>query len=48
MKMHKVVLDIAMRLVYLNSPMYGKVSLHLPMKVGGYSYGLRVPRRVSQ
>jgi hypothetical protein len=30
MKMHKVVLDIAARLVYLNSPMYGKVTLHLP------------------
>jgi hypothetical protein len=25
------VLDIAVRLVYLNSPMYGKVTLHLPM-----------------
>jgi hypothetical protein len=30
MKMHKVVLDIAVRLVYLNSPVYGKVTLHLP------------------
>jgi hypothetical protein len=30
MKMHKVVLDIAVRLVHLNSPMYGKVTLHLP------------------
>jgi hypothetical protein len=30
MKMHKVVLDIASRLVHLNSPMYGKVILHLP------------------
>jgi hypothetical protein len=30
MKMHKTVLNIAMRLVYLNSPMYGKVTLHLP------------------
>jgi hypothetical protein len=30
MKMHKVMLDIATRLVYLNSPMYGKVTLHLP------------------
>jgi hypothetical protein len=30
MKMHKVVLDITTRLVYLNSPMYGKVTLHLP------------------
>jgi hypothetical protein len=30
MKMHEVVLDIASRLVHLNSPMYGKVILHLP------------------
>jgi hypothetical protein len=30
MKMHKAVLDIAARLVHLNSPMYGKVTLHLP------------------
>jgi hypothetical protein len=30
MKWHKVVLDISARLVYLNSPMYGKVTLHLP------------------
>jgi hypothetical protein len=30
MKMHKVVLDISARLVHLNSPMYGKVTLHLP------------------
>jgi hypothetical protein len=30
MKMHKVVLDMATRLVYLNSPVYGKVTLHLP------------------
>jgi hypothetical protein len=29
MKMHKIVLDIAGRLVHLNSPMYGKVILHL-------------------
>jgi hypothetical protein len=28
-KMHKAVLVIAARLVYLNSPMYGKVTLHL-------------------
>jgi hypothetical protein len=28
MKMHKTVLDIVGRLVYLNSPMYGKVILH--------------------
>jgi hypothetical protein len=31
MKMHKAVLDIAVRLVYLNSPVYGKVTLHLPV-----------------
>jgi hypothetical protein len=30
MKMHKAVLDIAARLVHLNSPVYGKVTLHLP------------------
>jgi hypothetical protein len=30
MKMHKAVLDIAARLVYLNFSMYGKVTLHLP------------------
>jgi hypothetical protein len=30
MKWHKVVLDISTRLVHLNSPMYGKVTLHLP------------------
>jgi hypothetical protein len=30
MKMHKVILDIAARLVHLNSSMYGKVTLHLP------------------
>jgi hypothetical protein len=30
MKTHKAVLDIAVRLVHLNSPMYGKVTLHLP------------------
>jgi hypothetical protein len=29
MKMHEVVLDIAGRLVHLNSPVYGKVTLHL-------------------
>jgi hypothetical protein len=28
--MHKVVLDIAARLVHLNSPICGKVTLHLP------------------
>jgi hypothetical protein len=31
MKWHKVVLDISVRLMHLNSPMYGKVTLHLPM-----------------
>jgi hypothetical protein len=30
MKLHRAVLDIASRLVYLNSPVYGKVILHLP------------------
>jgi hypothetical protein len=30
MKWHKVVLDIYARLVHLNSPVYGKVTLHLP------------------
>jgi hypothetical protein len=29
MKMHKVVLDTATRLVHLNSPMYGKLTMHL-------------------
>jgi hypothetical protein len=29
MKLHKAVLDIAAHLVHLNSPMYGKVTLHL-------------------
>jgi hypothetical protein len=28
--MHKAILDIATRLVHRNSPMYGKVTLHLP------------------
>jgi hypothetical protein len=31
MKLHRVVLDIAGQLVHLDSPMYGKVILHLPM-----------------
>jgi hypothetical protein len=31
MKLHKAILDIATRLVYLNSPLYGKVILHLPV-----------------
>jgi hypothetical protein len=30
MKQHKEVLDIASRLVHLDSPVYGKVTLHLP------------------
>jgi hypothetical protein len=30
MKMHRVVLDISARLVHLNSPIFGKVSLQLP------------------
>jgi hypothetical protein len=30
MKSHKVVLDIAARLVHLYLPMYGEVTLHLP------------------
>jgi hypothetical protein len=30
MKMHKAILDIADRLVHLNSPVCGKVTLHLP------------------
>jgi hypothetical protein len=29
MKMHKAILDIARRLVYLDSPIYGMVTLHL-------------------
>jgi hypothetical protein len=31
MKLHMVMLDIAAQLVHLNSPVYGKVILHLPM-----------------
>jgi hypothetical protein len=30
MKLHREVLDIAGRLVHLDSPVYGKVILHLP------------------
>jgi hypothetical protein len=30
MKLHRAVLDIAARLVQLDSPVYGKVILHLP------------------
>jgi hypothetical protein len=33
MKIHKAILDIANRLVYLDSPIYGKVALHLPVVV---------------
>jgi hypothetical protein len=49
MKWHKAILDISARLVQLNSPVYGKVTLHLPVvscikaslheEVVGYSYG---------
>jgi hypothetical protein len=31
MKMHKAILDIAAELVHLNPPVYGKVTLHLPV-----------------
>jgi hypothetical protein len=31
MKLHKAVLDIVGRLIHLDSPVYGKVILHLPM-----------------
>jgi hypothetical protein len=31
MKLHRVVLDIASRLVHLDSPVYGKIILHLPV-----------------
>jgi hypothetical protein len=30
MKQHRAILDIASRLVHLDSPVYGKVTLHLP------------------
>jgi hypothetical protein len=30
MKWHRAVLDISARLVHLKSPVYGKVTLHLP------------------
>jgi hypothetical protein len=33
MKLHKSILDIAKRLVYLDSPIYGRVVLHLPVIV---------------
>jgi hypothetical protein len=31
MKLHKAVLDIVGRLIHLDSPVYGKVILHLPV-----------------
>jgi hypothetical protein len=31
MKLHKVILDIATRLVHLYLPVHGKVTLHLPV-----------------
>jgi hypothetical protein len=31
MDLHKAILDIDTRLVHLSSPMYGKVTLHLPV-----------------
>jgi hypothetical protein len=31
MKLHRAVLDIASRLVHLDSPVYGKVILHFPV-----------------
>jgi hypothetical protein len=31
MKLHKAVLDIADRLIHLDSPVYGKITLHLPV-----------------
>jgi hypothetical protein len=31
MKMHKAILDIAARVVHLDSPVYGKVIFHLPV-----------------
>jgi hypothetical protein len=31
MKLHMAILDIAAKLVHLNSPVYGKVILHLPV-----------------
>jgi hypothetical protein len=33
MKLHRAILDIAKRLVYLDSLIYGKVALHLPVVV---------------
>jgi hypothetical protein len=31
MKLHRAILDIAGQLVHLDSPLYGKVILHLPV-----------------
>jgi ABC-type siderophore export system fused ATPase/permease subunit len=31
MKLHKAILDIASKLVHLHSPVYGKVTMHLPV-----------------
>jgi hypothetical protein len=31
MKWHKAILDVPAQLVHLNSPVYGKITLHLPM-----------------
>jgi hypothetical protein len=33
MKLHKAILDIAKQLVCIDSPIYGKVTLHLPVVV---------------
>jgi hypothetical protein len=33
MKLHKAILNIAKQMVYLDSPIYGKVALHLPVVV---------------
>jgi hypothetical protein len=30
MRMHKAILDISARLVYMKLPMYGKVTLYIP------------------
>jgi hypothetical protein len=44
-KMHKAILDIAARLIHLNSLVYGKVNLHLPVvsriKASLHHVGLR-------
>jgi hypothetical protein len=41
MKLHNTILDIAKQLVYLDSPIYGKVALHLP--VAFLYQGIRAP-----